>query len=761
MASSVDIYMERRRTGQLNQPAPQKPKRSLGMTLLPAGAAIGAGLIAAPFTGGLSLAGTIAALGAAGAIGGGLGEYGAQRFSNEKEDWGKIGKEAAISGLFGAGGAALSGAKGLKAAHAAGLAGGAFGKGAASVTAGKVASGALRSKDIGRLVKAGLITNADDSLKVVHAAFKAAPKAISQKAATKEIGKATLAGDPVKAYNIWKNLPPGHVKNHFKDSFKNFPELIEGKGLEQIVPGGKIVNQAARTAKTVKPPKLAETLVQSVDDVSKVEAEIAKSAKARGIGAFNPKEGLRAIPNAAERTATATKYGIKSGRKGLEQATKQLNKLETELSPLLANTKIPVKDVYKSIDDAAFSTLSPTAETPALVKNLKRVVQNNAKGGVITGDKLRNIRSEIGQVFGKNSTSPLAGLQKDIYGSLGKTIGSKAEKAKALITEQGKILDLAPGLSARSADVAVPLPFVGGRVKIPGAASVRDFVINRAADGLPPVGREAIKGAQRQAGALYLSSAGQNEGPPITNALQNQGMVSGYQGVNQNYQTNPDGSYSPTYPSNTTDTFTMSQAQRQGNGLAGAIAPQPPQIESPYPLANAMADIQRDPKNAKQYMAYYDFVNQAIQAQQEESGLTADQKNKQAKAQSLQQGVGVLLNNYQAAGAGQGIVGGGRSILGRTPGVRSLGLDPQAQNFEDQRKALIAPLARTISGEVGVLTDRDISRAEGLLPRLSDPPEVAQKKIEDLLYLIQNAGGGGSELESELANAGYSQGGGY
>lgn len=133
------------------------------------------------------------------------------------------------------------------------------------------------------------------------------------------------------------------------------------------------------------------------------------------------------------------------------------------------------------------------------------------------------------------------------------------------------------------------------------------------------------------------------------------------------------------------------------------------------------------------------------------SALTADQRNKQAKAQSVMQGVGRLLQNFQTAGGGQGNVGLGRSLLGRTPGVRSLGLDKQAQVFEDQRKALIAPLARTISGEVGVLTDYDIKRAEGLLPRLSDPSAVAQQKINDLLFLIQNtASGGGGGLSETI-----------
>lgn len=124
------------------------------------------------------------------------------------------------------------------------------------------------------------------------------------------------------------------------------------------------------------------------------------------------------------------------------------------------------------------------------------------------------------------------------------------------------------------------------------------------------------------------------------------------------------------------------------------------------------------------------------------------------EVQSLTNSVQLLLDNFAVAGSGQGAGGLAQSVLGRTPGLRSLGGAQNAQVFEDQRKALIAPLARAISGEVGVLTDRDISRAEGLLPRLSDPPEVAQRKINDLMTLIQQAGGAGTPTDTGALTTG-------
>lgn len=145
---------------QLEEPKPEpKKKRSLLSALLPtAGAALG-GVIAAPFTGGLSLGATIAALGGASALGGAIGEFGAQKRSGEKLNVGNIAKEAAVSGAFGAGGQLLSGAKAVKTAKAAG-----------STTS---LADALRSADAFQTVKAtatatkgaGKLARASESLK--------------------------------------------------------------------------------------------------------------------------------------------------------------------------------------------------------------------------------------------------------------------------------------------------------------------------------------------------------------------------------------------------------------------------------------------------------------------------------------------------------------------------------------------------------------------------------------------------------------------
>lgn len=78
--------------------ASQQKQRKGVVRYAPAIGATVAGVAAAPFTGGLSLAGTLAALGAAGAVGSGVGEFAAQKAAREQSNLARVAKEAAIGG---------------------------------------------------------------------------------------------------------------------------------------------------------------------------------------------------------------------------------------------------------------------------------------------------------------------------------------------------------------------------------------------------------------------------------------------------------------------------------------------------------------------------------------------------------------------------------------------------------------------------------------------------------------------------------------
>lgn len=176
----------------------------------------------------------------------------------------------------------------------------------------------------------------------------------------------------------------------------------------------------------------------------------------------------------------------------------------------------------------------------------------------------------------------------------------------------------------------------------------------------------------------------------------------------------------------------MGQQDMMG-GQMNQIAQVPQQ--SAYSLQQALADYQRAPtlKAQQQVMDYYDFVSKAEAAQQKANTpkLTASQQKSVDQVNSVSDLANQIENSYIQAGGGGGVKGFGTQLATKVPGLAS-----QAKAYESLRKANIAPLARAISGEVGVLTDRDIARAEGLLPKLSDTQYEAQLKMNQLRKLI-------------------------
>lgn len=124
------------------------------------------------------------------------------------------------------------------------------------------------------------------------------------------------------------------------------------------------------------------------------------------------------------------------------------------------------------------------------------------------------------------------------------------------------------------------------------------------------------------------------------------------------------------------------------------------------------------------------------------TGLTATQQAQQTKIKDVKDSVDLLeknLKEVEVSGPLSSSLIGKYSLLNKITGG---GLFPQATDYEALRKSLIGPLARSISGEVGVLTDKDIERAEGLLPKATDPKKVRENKLKNLREIIAKRAGG-------------------
>lgn len=182
------------------------------------------------------------------------------------------------------------------------------------------------------------------------------------------------------------------------------------------------------------------------------------------------------------------------------------------------------------------------------------------------------------------------------------------------------------------------------------------------------------------------------------------------------------------------------------DGISGPLDPQTlqPVQQSPYSLQQALADIQRDPANASDYMKYYDFVTEATAGP--DVKVTAQEKKAQAQAKTAMNGLQQLRSLYSEAGGGAGRAQG---ILGNLIG--KAGGNSKANSYNQIRKSLTTSLARAL-GETGVLTDQDREVYLQALPRLEDNPEEAEIKLRYLEDMLSESSSAtyGSDLSTAM-----------
>ena len=112
---------------------------------------------------------------------------------------------------------------------------------------------------------------------------------------------------------------------------------------------------------------------------------------------------------------------------------------------------------------------------------------------------------------------------------------------------------------------------------------------------------------------------------------------------------------------------------------------------------------------------------------------SAEEEKRQVKYSDVEQSVNLLEKNLKEIEV-SGPLAGRLSLLNIFTGGA---IYPEVADYNALRKSLIGPLARAISGEVGVLTDKDIARAEGLLPKVTDAQKVRENKLKNLRQIIK------------------------
>lgn len=128
-----------------------------------------------------------------------------------------------------------------------------------------------------------------------------------------------------------------------------------------------------------------------------------------------------------------------------------------------------------------------------------------------------------------------------------------------------------------------------------------------------------------------------------------------------------------------------------------------------------------------------------------EKGLFTDEAEKKVSAEVQKQTIG--LNASEAAlsqieqqletiGLGEGLGQRVRGSVLKAQGVFGENADVKA--YQDWRKAMVGFLAKSLAGQVGSLSDKDVERAEGFLPSITDTKKEAAIKLANARAFIQS-----------------------
>jgi len=116
--------------------------------------------------------------------------------------------------------------------------------------------------------------------------------------------------------------------------------------------------------------------------------------------------------------------------------------------------------------------------------------------------------------------------------------------------------------------------------------------------------------------------------------------------------------------------------------------------------------------------------------------LNATQQKAANQKTAAQNAFNTIIGDYSKIGPKGRIRGTFDNLLGRA------GINSSADTYNQEQGAYITNIARAL-GETGVITDADISRYQGLIPKITDTPSTAQAKIANLKATlgIQDQGG--------------------
>ena len=325
-----------------------------------------------------------------------------------------------------------------------------------------------------------------------------------------------------------------------------------------------------------------------------------------------------------------------------------------------------------------------------------------------------NLQSELKPVYSKlikgNPLTEPETVKLAFRDAIDEAIKEKVKSAGPILDTLSTLHQLAPGLE-RATRATVGVPILG---RIPGVA------------GPVQSGQDLLGRILQGAGKVPTPSAQKLVGPALTIGM----GAGGFQG---------------------------GQAVAPEEQLRSLVAPQiagqlPEQGITTEQMQQVLLSPEISEKTKKNILAAYKL--------QPGSQLTSAEKDKVNQANSALNLVNVLADNFaELQGLGLTAKGGG---LGRLQGLLGIGAavtqagegGAAAAAYKDTKDAFLSKLSRA-SGEKGVLTDKDIERISKALPRFTDSPETAARKIQTVRQIIGDAVSAKLSTYQDLEITGY------
>lgn len=421
---------------------------------------------------------------------------------------------------------------------------------------------------------------------------------------------------------------------------------------------------------------------------------------------------------------TIQKYGFSNVD---DITTKGIDPLQQQFDQAITGITGVTKDSLKQSFDKRIAQLSKAgpSDSQAIGKQLQQEANSILKryGDVIDANELNSIRREFDSLVNyteKVSNPARYGVNKRMADAIRETlqqsdqtgtlkgVGRELQKLRQLQDNALKQSELGRG----SLPLNLPTLLGGGMgAAAGGPVGAVGMAMGTAAANSPTGRRLTMKGVSSL--GTRLSNAGSRQ-PGVGRGLLAKGAAIG---ATQTRPSSPEP--------------TPEQTLEEILGGSAAMQPQvmPQQSANPYSQENLMADIQRDPENAADYLKYYTMLEDVFNPQTQQKPLSGEAQKRALTAQSGLRSLDALNQTLQTdPGAFQ------RQAL-----PNPLGITARLTGTTGVRAAtdnIVDVIARLRSG--AAITDEEAKRFARLLPQPGDSQEAALTKLQNVQMELES-----------------------